>query len=132
MAACGAGQEAVPVPGGVPNKPIKLTHLNQGAGAAPGFFDFAVSELQKQHPQLAIEYIPNSATGSVMEKFLSLSAAGTTPDVVQLNPPFVEPLRARGALADLTPYIKRDAKTYQPEDFHESTTARAKIGRAHV
>jgi multiple sugar transport system substrate-binding protein len=130
---CAPGQDSAPVPGGVPNKQIKVTHLNQGAGAAPAFFDYAVGLLQKQYPQLAIEYIPNSATGSVMEKFLALSAAGTTPDVVQLNPPYVEPLRARGALADLTPYIKRDAKTYQPEDFHESTTTRAiRDGKWHA
>ena len=133
VSGCGAGQTAVPVPGGVPNKAIKLTHLNQGAGAAPAFFDYAVGVFQKQYPQVAIEYIPNNATGSVMEKFLALSAAGTTPDVVQLNPPYVEPLRARGALADLTPYIKRDAKTYQPEDFHESTTIRAiRNGKWHA
>src|SRR5687768_14558324 len=130
---CSPAQEATAVPGGVPNKQITLTHLNQGSGAAPAFFTHAVGVFQKQYPQVAIEYIPNSATGSVMEKFLALSAAGTTPDVVQLNPPYVEPLRARGALADLTPYIKRDAKTYQPEDFHESTTTRAiRNGKWHA
>ena len=133
VSGCAPGQATAPVPGGVPSKPITLTHLNQGTGAAPAFFDYAVGVFQKHYPQVSIEYIPNSATGSVMEKFLSLSAAGTTPDVVQLNPPYVEPLRARGALADLTPYIKRDAKTYQPEDFHESTTTRAiRNGKWHA
>jgi multiple sugar transport system substrate-binding protein len=130
---CAPGQETAPVPGGVPNNAIKVTHLNQGTGAAPGFFDYAVGVFQQQYPHVAIEYLPNSATGSVMEKFLALSAGGTTPDVVQLNPSYVEPLRARGALADLTPYIKRDAKTYQPEDFHESTTTRAiRNGKWHA
>jgi multiple sugar transport system substrate-binding protein len=125
LGACRAAEPAAPVPGGVPNKPIKLTHLNQGAGAAPAFFDYAVGIFQKQYPNVSVEYIPNAANTTVMEKFLALSAAGTTPDVVQLNPPYVEPLRARGALADLTPYVKRDAKTFQPEDFQESTLARA-------
>ncbi|HEU5315799.1 MAG TPA: sugar ABC transporter substrate-binding protein [Chloroflexota bacterium] len=133
LGACGRVEPAAPVPGGVPSKPIKLTHLNQGAGAAPGFFDYAVGIFQKQYPNVSVEYIPNAANTSVMEKFLALSAAGTVPDVVQLNPPYVEPLRARGALADLTPYVKRDAKTYQPEDFHEATLARAvRNGRWHA
>jgi multiple sugar transport system substrate-binding protein len=134
VAACGAvGGSAEPVPGGVTSNTVKLTHLNQGAGAAPGFFDYAVGIFQKQYPNVSVEYIPNSAGTSVMEKFLALSAAGTTPDVVQLNPPYVEPLRARGSLADLTPYVKRDAKTFQPEDFHESTLTRAiRNGKWHA
>ncbi|MER3406287.1 MAG: hypothetical protein C4289_14925, partial [Chloroflexota bacterium] len=40
-------------------------------------------------------------------------------------PQFVEPLRARGALADLTPYVKRDAASFQPDDFAEATLLRA-------
>ena len=134
LGACGVGQESSgPAPGGVPSKPISLTHLNQGSGAAGTFFDYAVAEFRKKYANVNVEYIPNGATGTVMEKFLSLSAAGTTPDVVVLNPPFVEPLRARGSLADLTPYVKRDAKTYQPEDFVESTLTRAvRNGKWHA
>jgi multiple sugar transport system substrate-binding protein len=68
------------------------------------------------------------ASGSVMEKFLALASAGTTPDIAALNPQFVEPLRARGALADLTPFVKRDARTFQPDDFNEATLLRATRG----
>ena len=134
LGGCTPGQgTAVPAPGGVPNKPITLTHLNQGSGAAGEFFDYAVGVFKQKHPNVSVEYIPNGATGSVMEKFLALSAAGTTPDVVVLNPPYVEPLRARGMLADLTPYVKRDAKTFQPEDIVESTLARAvRNGKWHA
>lgn len=135
LSAC-AGLRApagAPVPGGVPNRQIALTHLNQGVGAAGTFFDHATGVLKQQFPQVSVEYIPNSAPGSVMEKFLALSAAGTTPDVVVLNPQYVEPLRARGALADLTPYVKRDAKTFKPEDFVEATLARAvRNGKWHA
>lgn len=125
--ACAPGQApaAAPAPGVVSNRQVALTHLHQGSGAAGTFFDYAVGVFRQQHPQVSVEYIPNGATGTVMEKFLALSAAGTTPDVVVLNPPYVEPLRARGALADLTPYVKRDAKTFKPEDFVEATLARA-------
>jgi multiple sugar transport system substrate-binding protein len=135
LSACapGVGPGAAPVPGGVPGRQITLTHLNQGSGAAGTFFEHAVGVFRQQYPQVSVEYLPNGATGSVMEKFLALSAAGTTPDVVVLNPPYVEPLRARGALADLTPYVKRDAKTFKPEDFVEATLVRAvRNGRWHA
>jgi ABC-type glycerol-3-phosphate transport system substrate-binding protein len=82
-----------------------------------------LSAFQRQHPQVHVESV--TATGSIMEKFLALAAAGTPPDVVALNPQFVEPLRARDALADLSPYVKRDAPTFQPEDFTEATLLRA-------
>ncbi len=120
-------------PGGVPDRAVVLTHLNQGTGPAGTFFEYAVGVFQQQYPQVGVEYVPNSAPGSVMEKFLALSAAGTTPDVVVLNPQFVEPLRARGMLADLTPYVQRDAKTFRPEDFVEATLVRAmRGGRWHA
>jgi multiple sugar transport system substrate-binding protein len=45
----------------------------------------------------------------------------------------VEPLRARNALADLTPHVKRDAKAFQPEDLNEATLLRArKDGKWHA
>jgi multiple sugar transport system substrate-binding protein len=129
--ACAPGQgggSAEKAPGGVPNRPISLTHLNQGAGVAGPFFEHAVAVFREKHPQVSVEYVPNTPPGNVMEKFLTLSAAGTSPDVVVLNPPYVEPLRARGMLADLTPYVRRDARTFKPEDFHEATLARATRG----
>lgn len=134
MGGCAPGQApAAAVPGGVPNRQITLTHLNQGSGAAGTFFEYALGVFKQQYPSVSVDYIPNGATGSVMEKFLALSAAGTTPDIVVLNPPYVEPLRARGLLADLTPYVRRDAKTFQPEDFVEATLVRAiRNGKWHA
>ena len=68
-----------------------------------------------------------------MQNYLALAAAGTPPDVMSLNPPYVEPLRARGQLADLTPYVRRDARTFQPEDFAEATLLRTvRGGRWHA
>ncbi len=126
-AACAPGQatgRAEPTPGGVPNRPVALTYLNQGAALGGAFWDKALALFRQQHPQVSVEYIPNAGGTPVMEKFISL-AAGTTPDMVKLNPQFVEPLRARGALADLTPYVKRDARTFKPEDFVGASAARA-------
>lgn len=119
-----AGQGAVP--GGVPNRPVSLTYLNWFGPNDPQaavLFPYALAVFRERYPQVNVESVVVS--GSIMEKFLALAAAGTVPDVVALNPQFVEPLRARGALADLTPYVKRDAATFQPDDFAEATLLRA-------
>jgi multiple sugar transport system substrate-binding protein len=126
--------EGAAAPGGVPNRPVTLTYLNWFGPNDPQaavLFPHALAVFRARYPQVNIESIV--ASGSIMEKFLALAAAGTTPDVVALNPQFVEPLRARGALADLTPYVKRDAATFQPEDFAEATLLRAiRSGRWYV
>ncbi len=139
LAACGAGGGAAgsgsteTKPGAVSSKPVTLSYLNWFSPTDPQnvLFPHALKVFQAQHPQVNVEQVV--ATGSVMEKYLSLAAAGTTPDISALNPQFVEPLRARGSLADLTPYIKRDGKTWQPEDITPATQVRAqKNGKWHA
>jgi multiple sugar transport system substrate-binding protein len=137
LAACGApgssGGSTEVKPGGVSSKPVTLSYLNWFGPADPQnvLFPHALKVFQAQHPQVNVEQVV--ATGSVMEKYLSLAAAGTTPDISALNPQFVEPLRARGALADITPYVKRDGKTWQPEDLNPATVLRAqKNGKWHA
>ncbi|HVG98684.1 MAG TPA: extracellular solute-binding protein, partial [Chloroflexota bacterium] len=119
--------------GAPPNRPVTLSYLNWFGPADPQnvLFPYALERFRERSPQLTVEQVVTS--GSVMEKFLALAAAGTAPDVAALNPQFVEPLRARGALADLTPYVKRDARSFQPEDFNEATLLRAtRGGRWHA
>lgn len=92
-------------------------------------FPHALQVFQQQYPRVNVEQTTTSgAAGNVMEKFVALVAGGTSPDIAAVNPQFLEPLRARGALADMTPYVKRDAKTFQPEDFNEATLLRAVRG----
>jgi multiple sugar transport system substrate-binding protein len=119
-----AGEGAAP--GGVPSRPVSLTYLNWFGPNDPQaavLFPHALAVFRERYPQVNVDSVVVS--GSIMEKFLALAAAGTVPDVVALNPQFVEPLRARGALADLTPYVKRDAAAFQPDDFAEATLLRA-------
>src|SRR5581483_10612292 len=89
-------------------------------------FPHALEVFRQQHPNVSVEQTTTAGSGgNVMEKFLALIAAGTPPDVAAVNPQFLEPLRAKGALADLTGYVKRDARSFQPDDFYEPTLLRA-------
>ena len=93
-----------------------------------------LQQFQQRHPNVTVEQTSTSGTSSnVMEKYLTLIAAGTPPDVAAVNPQFIEPLWSKGALADLTAYVKRDARTFQPEDFNEATLLRAiRDGKWHA
>jgi multiple sugar transport system substrate-binding protein len=92
-------------------------------------YPHVVQAFQEKYPRGSVEPTSTSGGGpNVMEKYLSMVAAGTPPDVAAVNPQYVEPLRARGALADLTAYVKRDGRTFQPDDFSEATLLRAVRG----
>lgn len=122
--------------GAVPDRPVTLTYLNFFGPADPQnvLFPHALSHFQAKHPRVQVDQISTNGTGqNVMTKYQSLAAAGTTPDFAALNPQYVEPLRARGALADLTPYTRRDAKAFQAADFTEATLLRSrKDGKWHA
>jgi multiple sugar transport system substrate-binding protein len=138
LAACGlptnTSGSAAPHAGTVPTGPVTLSYVNWFApeGAQGILFRHASAVFGEQYPQVTVEEVKRTS-GTMLEKFLSLAAAGTTPDLAALNPQFVEPLRARGMLADLTGYIKRDARTFKPDDFYEATRLRAiKDGKWHA
>ncbi|HET7769136.1 MAG TPA: sugar ABC transporter substrate-binding protein, partial [Chloroflexota bacterium] len=86
-----------------------------------------------EHPQISVEEVKRGQGVTMLEMFVSMAAAGTTPDLAALNPQFVEPLRARGMLGDLTRFVQRDARTFKPEDFYPATRLRAvRDGRWHA
>src|SRR5688572_4356613 len=128
LAACAApGTPGAPA-NSVPTGPIALSYLFFFGPDDPQSISlpFVLEEFKKKHPNITIEQTSTSGgTGNVMEKFVAMSSAGTPADVAAINPQFIEPLRAKGALADLTSFVKRDTRTFQPEDFNEPTLARA-------
>ena len=129
LAACSApGAGGPSATSGVPNTPTTLSYLYFFGPDDPQVisYPYVIEQFQKKYPKVTIEQTSTSGgTGNVMEKFVAMSSAGTAPDVAAVNPQFIEPLRAKGALADLTAYVKRDSKSFQPEDFNEPTLARA-------
>lgn len=117
--------------GGMPAGPVTLTYLSFFAQDDPQtlLFGHALPLFKEKYPNAIVEQTTSSGSGTnVMEKYLSLLTAGTPPDVAAVNPQYVEPLRAKGALGDLTDYVKRDAKVFQPEEFSEPTLLRAVRG----
>jgi multiple sugar transport system substrate-binding protein len=128
LAACAApGAPASPA-SNVPTTPVTLSYLYFFGPDDPQSISlpFVLEEFKKKHPNITLEQTSTSGgTGNVMEKFVAMSSAGTPADVAAVNPQFIEPLRAKGALADLTSFVKRDTRTFQPEDFNEPTLARA-------
>jgi multiple sugar transport system substrate-binding protein len=132
----GTGESAGGAAGGMPAGPVTINYLSFFAQDDPQtlLFGHALPLFQQKYPKANVEQTTSSGSGAnVMEKYLALLSAGTAPDVAAVNPQFVEPLRARGALADLTDFVKRDAKTFQPEDFNEATLLRAvRAGKWHA
>ena len=130
LAAC-AGPGAPGTPGApassMPTGPVTLSYLYFFGANDPQVisYPYVIEQFQKKHPNVTIEQTSSSGQGSVMEKFVAMASAGTAPDVAAVNPQFIEPLRAKGAVADLTSFVKRDSRTFQPEDFNEPTLARA-------
>jgi multiple sugar transport system substrate-binding protein len=135
-AACGApGSGSAPGSGAAGGSrittPVTIGYLSFFSPDDPQTISFphVLQQFQQQYPNAVVEQTSTSGTGgTVMEKYLTLISAGTPPDVAAVNPQFIEPLWSKGALADLTAYVKRDARTFQPEDFNEATLLRAVRG----
>gem|GEM_PF-1435887 len=134
LAACGvSAPPASPQVSALP--PATLSYVNWFAtgNAQDVLFQHQSGLFKGRHPQLTVEEIKRGPGVTMLEKYLSMAAAGTTPDLAALNPQFVEPLRARGMLADLTRYVKRDAQTFKPDDFYPATLLRTtRDGKWHA
>jgi multiple sugar transport system substrate-binding protein len=131
LAACAGNTASAPggaASGGMPNTPVTISYLNFFAADDPQTISlpYVLQQFQAKYPKANVEQTTTAGgTGNVMEKYLSLISAGTPPDVAAVNPQFIEPLWARNALADLTPFVKRDGKSFQPEDYNDATLLRA-------
>ena len=125
------GSAAAPASGAPGAAAFTITYLHFFGPDDPQSvaYPHVLGVFRARYPKASVD--PTTTNGgavNVMEKYQALLAAGTPPDVAAVNPQFLEPLRARGALADLTPYVKRDAKAFQPDDFNEATLLRAVRG----
>ena len=68
-----------------------------------------VDTFNTQHPGIAVEFQPTAGgTGAFLEKFSSLLAAGTPPDVFNMYYPWIENFGGEHVFADLDPLIKAD------------------------
>jgi multiple sugar transport system substrate-binding protein len=132
LAACGVGTPGAPAQTGALQGAFSVNYLSFFAGDDPQTISlpYVTQQFVAKYPQAKVEHTTSngSSAANVMEKYLSLLAAGTPPDVAAVNPMYIEPLWGKSALADLTPFVKRDSKSFQPDDFNEATLLRAVRG----
>ncbi len=75
-------------------------------------------------PNVSVKAEFNAGGAQLETKLETMLAGGTPPDAATVNPQVIMPLLSKGALLDLSPYIKQDAATYVPEDFYPPTLTR--------
>lgn len=113
LAACG-GSRVTPNEGAAAapaaaKAPARITWLSwAGAGAETEQYEQTVAEFQKAQPQYTVDFVNAVNLDATNEKFLTLTAAGQAPDVVQCQYAFCVDLASRGTLAALDPFMARD------------------------
>jgi multiple sugar transport system substrate-binding protein len=64
------------------------------------YIEGVIADFEEQYPGTEVEWVDVPFEGA-QEKFVADAAAGTLPDVVNLNPNFAQPLEAEGAFVNL-------------------------------
>ena len=126
LAACGvSAPPASPQVSALP--PATLSYVNWFAtgNAQDVLFQHQSGLFKERHPQLTVEEIKRGPGVTMLEKYLSMAAAGTTPDLAALNPQFVEPLRARGLLAVIEHPRHREVGVRHPRERGQTVEAPA-------
>lgn len=118
LAACGASttsgtRAAASTPMLVPSIATWLAWA--AAGPESDQYQANVAEFAKQQPQIRVDFVNAGDLDTTNQKFLTMTAAGTPPDVVQAQYTFCVDLASRGTLTALDSYIARDK--VKREDF---------------
>jgi multiple sugar transport system substrate-binding protein len=112
VAACTPGA-AQPPPGAggasAARTPATITWLAwAGAGPETEQYQLNADEFMKQHPHLKVDWVNGGTVDGNLEKFLTMAAGGTPPNVVQVHYSNCVDLASRGTLAPLDSYMARD------------------------
>ncbi|MGH2369671.1 MAG: ABC transporter substrate-binding protein, partial [Chloroflexota bacterium] len=86
-----------------------------GAGPETEQYQLNASEFTKQQPHITVDWVNGANVDGNLEKFLTMSAAGTPPNVVQVHYSNCVDLASRGTLAALDSMMARDR--VRKEDF---------------
>jgi multiple sugar transport system substrate-binding protein len=104
-------------------KPSTVTWLAwAGAGPEAEQYQLNANEFMKTQSHLKVDWVNGQTTDGNLEKFLTMSAAGTPPDVVQVHYSNAVDLASRGTLASLDAYMARDRvkrEDYVPGEIDE-------------
>src|SRR5262245_25030815 len=113
-APCG-GQPAASGPA-APKGPVTVTWLAwAGAGSETEQYQLNASEFTKLQPQITVDWVNTNTLDDNLAKFMTMAAAGTPPNVVQVHYSNGVDLASRGTLAPLDALMARDR--VRKEDF---------------
>ncbi len=82
---------------------VRVSHW--GGGDAARLFEEYVAEFERQHPDIDVQ--PEPYPENYTEQLLVRFAAGTAPDVMLLDNPYVPTFVDQGLIEDLRPYVQR-------------------------
>lgn len=96
-------------------EPTKLSFLFRGGTQQEEIVKYWINDFQKQNPDIVIEWsVPPSDWAT---KLPVLVATGTGPDVIEMWGAEARDWGETGVLVDLDPYVKRDFKQSDINDF---------------
>lgn len=111
-ATTGATATSAPSTGG---KSVTLSFITPAAlGTERDLYTSFVNDYQKAHPNVTIK-LSFEAWDDYMMKLPAILAGGVIPDVIHQHGSIVQDYGQRGALADLTPFMKKDGVA--PDDY---------------
>ncbi|TVP66202.1 MAG: sugar ABC transporter substrate-binding protein [Leptolyngbya sp. LCM1.Bin17] len=85
------------------------------------YFNDLIAEYEAEHPDRSVRWV-DVPWGDMQSKILTAVAAGTAPDVVNLNPDFAAQLAGRNAWLPLDDYISDlDQQVYLPNIWQANT-----------
>jgi multiple sugar transport system substrate-binding protein len=109
-----AGQEGAG--GGASKAPATVTWLAwAAAGSETEQYQLNAGQFSAQNPHLTVDWVNGNTLDANLEKFMTMAAAGTPPNVVQVHYSFGVDLASRGTLAALDSMMARDR--VRKEDF---------------
>ncbi|MBI3970455.1 MAG: sugar ABC transporter substrate-binding protein [Chloroflexi bacterium] len=89
--------------------PASITWLAwAGAGPETEQYQLNADEFMKQQPHIKVEWVNGGNVDGNLEKFLTMAAGGTPPNIVQVHYSNCVDLASRGTLASLDSFMARD------------------------
>ncbi|GAA1735377.1 sugar ABC transporter substrate-binding protein [Isoptericola hypogeus] len=119
LTACGlSGSATSPEPDAASDQPAEVTGkiTFSTLQLKPTFTEYiegVIDDFEAEHPGTEVEWIDVPFEGA-QEKIAADAAAGTLPDVINLNPNFAQPLEAEGIFLDLEQEVPDLRDAYVP------------------
>lgn len=134
LTGCGARGPGTGRPAGdaAPRAQGQVTWLAwAGAGPETEQYQLNASDFMQRASQVKVDWVNGGSTDGNLEKFLTMTAAGTSPDVVQVHYSNCVDLASRGTLAGLDKYMTRDRvrrEDYVPGEIDEFAWKKVQYG----